>query len=327
MKKALLISAASVTVFTGLNSVANAEQTHVVKEDAKLSDVAALFATTTNEIKNLNKLNQEDVKKDTELVLPDTDVVEVKAGDSLNSIAKAHKISVEKLKELNPGLTNLILPGDILAVSDKGAAHLQALYSGKAVKEVEKQSYNEEQQQTEQPTHSGYKAVEHKDAAPTTYYSNDGSEYTAPAQSGYSYYSAPATNSDYTSYNTNTTSYSAPAATQASYSNYSGANYYTAGQCTYYVFDRAGGKAGSLWGNANNWASAAAASGRTVNNTPSAGAIMQSSAGAYGHVAYVEGVNGDGSVRVSEMNYGYGPGVVTSRTLSAGQAASYNFIH
>ena len=134
MKKALLLSAASVTVFTGLNSVANAEQTHVVKEDAKLSDVAALFATTTNEIKNLNKLNQDEVKKDTQLVLPDTDVVEVKAGDSLSSIAKAHHLTLNKLHELNPGLTNVILPGDILAVSDKGAAHLQALYSGKAVK-------------------------------------------------------------------------------------------------------------------------------------------------------------------------------------------------
>ena len=65
----------------------------------------------------------------------------------------------------------------------------------------------------------------------------------------------------------------------------------------------------------------------TVNNTPKAGAIMQTTQGAYGHVAYVESVNSNGSVRVSEMNYGYGPGVVTSRTISASQAAGYNFIH
>ncbi|MBW1136683.1 CHAP domain-containing protein, partial [Escherichia coli] len=64
----------------------------------------------------------------------------------------------------------------------------------------------------------------------------------------------------------------------------SGSNLYTAGQCTYYVFDRVGGKIGSTWGNANNWASAAAASGYTVNNSPSAGAILQTSQGAYGHV-------------------------------------------
>ncbi|PNZ66055.1 CHAP domain-containing protein [Staphylococcus croceilyticus] len=107
----------------------------------------------------------------------------------------------------------------------------------------------------------------------------------------------------------------------------SGSNLYTAGQCTYYVYNRVGGKIGSTWGNANNWASAASAAGYTVNNSPSAGAIMQSTAGAYGHVAYVESVGNDGSVTVSEMNYGYGPGVVTSRTLSASQAAAYSYIH
>ena len=42
---------------------------------------------------------------------------------------------------------------------------------------------------------------------------------------------------------------------------------------------------------------------------------MQTSQGAYGHVAYVESVNDDGSVKVSEMNYNGGPGVVSSRTI------------
>ncbi len=56
----------------------------------------------------------------------------------------------------------------------------------------------------------------------------------------------------------------------------------------------------------SNWANAAARAGYTVNNTPKAGAIMQTTQGAYGHVAYVESVNSNGSVRVSEMNYGYG---------------------
>ncbi|QDA67529.1 CHAP domain-containing protein [Staphylococcus epidermidis] len=56
-------------------------------------------------------------------------------------------------------------------------------------------------------------------------------------------------------------------------------------------------------------------------------AAEQNNDGAYGHVAYVEGVNSNGSIRVSEMNYGHGAGVVTSRTISASQAASYNYIH
>ena len=106
----------------------------------------------------------------------------------------------------------------------------------------------------------------------------------------------------------------------------SGRNLYTSGQCTYYVFDRVGGKIGSTWGNASNWANACKSWLHSEQYTK-AGAIMQTTQGAYGHVAYVESVNSNGSVRVSEMNYGYGPGVVTSRTISASQAAGYNFIH
>ena len=52
---------------------------------------------------------------------------------------------------------------------------------------------------------------------------------------------------------------------------------------------------------------------------------MQTSQGAFGHVAYVENVN-DGSVKVSEMNYNGGPGVVSTRTISASQASAYNYI-
>lgn len=51
--------------------------------------------------------------------------------------------------------------------------------------------------------------------------------------------------------------------------------------------------------------------------------------GAYGlgHVAIVESVNADGSVTVSEMQFGGGLGQVSSRTISAAQASSHNFIN
>ena len=132
-----------------------------------------------------------------------------------------------------------------------------------------------------------------------------------------------------TSHNVHVTTTSAPSSNGISLSRATsnGGNLYTAGQCTYYVYDRVGGKVGSTWGNANNWANAAAAAGYTVNNRPAAGAILQTTQGGFGHVAYVESVNSDGSIRVSEMNYGHGPGVVTSRTISASQAGSYNYIH
>jgi surface antigen len=55
---------------------------------------------------------------------------------------------------------------------------------------------------------------------------------------------------------------------------------------------------------------------------------MQSAGGwgGYGHVAVVESVNSDGSITVSEMNYA-GWGIVDHRTISAGQASGYNYIH
>lgn len=139
------------------------------------------------------------------------------------------------------------------------------------------------------------------------------------------------TNYDYTSNNfssyTNGTNTSTTSTSTHSTGTVSAGNLYTAGQCTWYVYDKVGGSIGSTWGNANNWASAAAAAGYTVNNTPEAGAILQSSEGPFGHVAYVESVNDDGSITVSEMNYNGGPFNVSERTISASEVGSYNFIH
>lgn len=107
-------------------------------------------------------------------------------------------------------------------------------------------------------------------------------------------------------------------------------NGYDYGYCTWYAFNRRaelGHPVGSNWGNAISWASYARSAGFRVDNTPEAGAVLQ--AGGYyglGHVAIVERVNGDGSITLSEMNYA-GWNVISSRTLSAGQAAAYNYIH
>ena len=108
----------------------------------------------------------------------------------------------------------------------------------------------------------------------------------------------------------------------------SAGNRYAPGNCTWYAYERRlqlGRPIGSFWGNGNAWAASGRAAGFTVNNTPEPGAIMQNGGG-YGHVAIVESVDGAGNVTVSEMNYA-GYNVVSSRTLSAGQAAGYNFIH
>ena len=56
------------------------------------------------------------------------------------------------------------------------------------------------------------------------------------------------------------------------------------------------------WGNANQWADGARAAGYRVDSSPDIGAVAQTSAGPYGHVAIVEAVSA-GNVIVSEMNY------------------------
>lgn len=102
-----------------------------------------------------------------------------------------------------------------------------------------------------------------------------------------------------------------------------GNNGYAYGYCTYYVASRRG--VPSNWGNASQWYYNAIASGYSVGSTPRPGAIAQTSGGwgGFGHVAYVESVNGS-SVTVSEMNYNGGWNRVSSRTVPA---SSFRYIY
>ncbi|HEV2412784.1 MAG TPA: CHAP domain-containing protein [Candidatus Saccharimonadales bacterium] len=110
-----------------------------------------------------------------------------------------------------------------------------------------------------------------------------------------------------------------------------GGDGYAFGYCTYWAALRRqqiGDPVPNNWGNASTWADGAEAMGLTVNHTPSYGAVMQTAGGygGYGHVAFVESVNSDGSFTISEMNYA-GWDVVDQRTLPASDAGLYNFIH
>jgi surface antigen len=108
-------------------------------------------------------------------------------------------------------------------------------------------------------------------------------------------------------------------------------NRYAYGNCTWYAYERRaamGMAVGSFWGNGGSWAYSARAAGYLVNNVPAYGAVLVE-AGSPGHVAVVESVAADGTVVVSEMNnaaYG-GFNIINNRTISAGQAAVYQYIH
>ena len=55
---------------------------------------------------------------------------------------------------------------------------------------------------------------------------------------------------------------------------------------------------------------AAARDGYRIDGNPTVGSIAQSDAGYYGHVAFVERVNSNGSILVSEMNFSASPGIL-----------------
>ncbi|MBQ9018630.1 LysM peptidoglycan-binding domain-containing protein [Candidatus Saccharibacteria bacterium] len=105
---------------------------------------------------------------------------------------------------------------------------------------------------------------------------------------------------------------------------------YAAGQCTqwaWFKWQENGRTVPTNWGNAYSWGVSAAAAGYHVDHSPAAGAIFQSSSGWYGHVGYVEQVNADGSIVVSEMNYGYQPFRAVRSTIPAASAAVLWYIH
>jgi surface antigen len=100
-------------------------------------------------------------------------------------------------------------------------------------------------------------------------------------------------------------------------------NRFAYGYCTYYVAS----KRYIPWlGNAIDWWPNARAYGFAEGQLPRVGAVMVTRESAYGHVAFVEAVYGDGSWLVSEMNF-VGWNRVSSRTIRPGQVALVGFIY
>lgn len=97
----------------------------------------------------------------------------------------------------------------------------------------------------------------------------------------------------------------------------SAGNTYAAGYCTWYAKNRRPDLPNML-GNASSWVASAAARGYATGTAPRVGAIGQQG----NHVVYVEAVHPNGTVSISEMNYGGGLFVVHHRTVAAG-----NFIY
>lgn len=92
------------------------------------------------------------------------------------------------------------------------------------------------------------------------------------------------------------------------------------GNCTWYVARR---MKITFGGHAKYWLKNAAAAGYETGKVPRVGsAVVVPSSSPYGHVAYVESVNGDGTMTISEMNV-KGLGVKSSRTMPVSEAKGF----
>jgi surface antigen len=79
-------------------------------------------------------------------------------------------------------------------------------------------------------------------------------------------------------------------------------------------------------GNANQWPGDARAAGIPTSSTPKAGTVAIWNVGAYGHAMWVEAVNGDGSLWVSQYNYDYN-GHYSEMSVSASMARQLTYIY
>lgn len=98
----------------------------------------------------------------------------------------------------------------------------------------------------------------------------------------------------------------------------SNGNRYSYGYCTWYVKNMRPDLPNNL-GDAISWVSRARAQGMATGNTPQVGAVGQKG----NHVVYVESVNNDGTVTISEMNH-VGWNKTSRRTLPA---SNFSYIY
>lgn len=238
----------------------------------------------------------------------------VKNGESLWAIADQYGVSIDQLKSSNNISGNMIFPGQVITVngssSTGGSGSQETTTSGSTYTVKNGDSL-------------AIIAQNHGVSVDQLMKSNNLQGYLIhPGQT--------LKISGGSGSNTNTPSDNTPPSQSGSNQSFNHQNLYDWGQCTYYVFDRraqAGSAISTYWGDAKYWAGAAQADGFRVDNTPAVGSIMQSSAGQYGHVSYVESINADGSLLVSETNYNTPPGVTDYRTIPASQVYSYSYIH
>lgn len=282
-------------------------------------------ATTTLQIqKQLSQTDAEVISKP-DIIQPVTrsgGIVNyvVKEGESLADIADKHQVSTQTIRWANGMASESVEPGkEILVPTVDGVVY--TVKGGDTIEDIASKYKADVERivlhndiDLDQPLADGFKIILPNGDLPET----ERPGYVAPRQNSYS-----------GSYGYGNMSGSVSSRAYG-YGGMSSGNRYSAGNCTWYAYERRaqiGRPIGGLWGNAYSWAASARGAGFVVNNSPAVGAVIQTSSGGggYGHVGVVERFEGDNMI-ISDMNYA-GYNVVTWRSIPMSQAGGYFYIH
>lgn len=306
---------------------ADAATTYKVKSGDSLWSIADKYKISVSKLKSLNKLTSNVIfpnqvltvsgttsTKSTTTTTSTAKTYTVKSGDSLSAVASKYGTTYQKLMSLNGLKSTVIYPGQKLKVSGT-AATTTTNTPAKTTSTASTSTYTVKSGDTLSVIASKYGTTYQKIQSLnglSNFIIYPGQKLKVPGTS----------TTTKTGSSTSSSGYNTPI--------FNHANLYDWGQCTWHVFNRraeVGKGISTYWWNANNWDTAAAQDGYTVDHRATVGSILQTDAGYYGHVAFVERVNSDGSIYVSEMNYSAAPGTKTFRTIPATQVSSYKFIH
>lgn len=244
-------------------------------------------------------------------------VHEVKPGETMESIARKYGLTTDQIRWSNGLKTTAINPGDSLKIPSVAGI----VYTAKAGDTPESLAARYGSSAERIIAANDLEGVGITEGAQIvlpggTLPNTERPEYVAPART-YTYYGSTSERQNMHRVYDNVTR--------------SASNRMVGGQCTYYAWwwREAHGNPlpSALTGDAKYWANNARRLGLTVNNSPSIGAVFQTTAGWYGHVGVVVRKNPDGSIVVREMNYGYRAGVIMESTIPANVVGNFNYIH
>lgn len=224
---------------------------------------------------------------------------ETTAGETLSSIANTYNIDINTIKWSNGLASNTIKPGWFLAIPSVKGVLVQADNDTTIAGIARKFKCSEE-------SIISYNGLDGADSVePGQYIICPGgslAEATKPA---------PKTNS--TNRNVGV-SYAAIPDLPGTI------NSFVKGNCTWYVAKK---MKITFHGNAKDWLKNAVAEGYTTGKIPASGsAVVTSLSGKYGHVAYVESVNANNTITISEMNY-EGLGKRSTRIVGAEEVVGF----